>query len=68
MKLGIVLFISIFFSFKASGQIIQQEWDGDILYQRKDTLSKVSTYLVADAYFSKRSFPQKVRSMQKHLK
>jgi hypothetical protein len=31
-------------------------WYSDILYQRKDTLSKISTYLVADAYFSKKPF------------
>ncbi|MBN2898502.1 MAG: transposase, partial [Clostridia bacterium] len=43
------------------------DWYGDTLYQRKDTLSKISTYLVADAYFSKRPFLEKVRSMQMHL-
>lgn len=43
------------------------DWYGNILYQRKDTLSKISTYLVADAYFSKRPFLEKVRSMQMHL-
>ena len=43
------------------------DWYGDSLYQRKDTLNKLSPYLVADAYFSKRPFLEKVSSMQMHL-
>ena len=36
------------------------DWYGDVLYQRKDELLQVSKYVVADAYFSKRPFVNKI--------
>ena len=43
------------------------DWYGNVLYERKDTLSALSTYIVADAYFAKKPFADKVLSMEMHL-
>jgi hypothetical protein len=43
------------------------DWYGESLYKRKDQLSQLSKYIVADAYFSKKPFLDKVMSMQMHL-
>ncbi len=42
-------------------------WYGKILTDRKDTLVKLSRYLVADAYFSKKPFVEAILSMDMHL-
>lgn len=43
------------------------EWYADILSQRKDTLTSISKYLVADAWFSKKTFVDKIASMDMHF-
>jgi hypothetical protein len=43
------------------------DWYGNVLYKRKNTLAALSTYIVADAYFAKKSFADKVLSMQMNL-
>lgn len=43
------------------------DWYGNVLYQRKETLAKLSTYIVADAYFAKKPFVDKVLSMEMQL-
>ncbi len=43
------------------------DWYGSIIADRKDTLTSLSKYLVADAWFSKRSFTDKVISSGMHL-
>ncbi len=43
------------------------DWYGNIIADRKETLTSLSKYLVADAWFSKRSFADKVISAGLHL-
>lgn len=43
------------------------DWYGSVLHERKDTLSKLSPYIVADAYFAKKPFADVVLSMDMHL-
>ncbi len=43
------------------------EWYADILSQRKDTLTSISKYLVADAWFSKKTFVDKIASMDMYF-
>src|SRR5690554_4054526 len=43
------------------------DWYGSIIADRKDTLTSLSKYLVADTWFSKRSFADKVISSGMHL-
>ena len=44
------------------------DWYANIIVQRKDTFSTISNYLVADAYFSKKPFADKiVEDAQMHL-
>jgi len=44
------------------------DWYANIIVQRKDTFSKISNYIVADAYFSKKPFADKVvEDAQMHL-
>jgi len=43
------------------------EWYSDVIRERKDTLSSISRYLVADAYFSKKPFVDKITGMELHL-
>jgi hypothetical protein len=43
------------------------DWYGNVLFERKDTLSQLSSYIVADAYFAKKPFVDKVLSMKMHL-
>jgi hypothetical protein len=44
------------------------DWYANIIVQRKDTFSAISKYLVADAYFSKKPFADKIiKDAQMHL-
>ena len=43
------------------------DWYGSVLHERKDTLAKLSPYIVADAYFAKKPFADVVLSMGMHL-
>jgi hypothetical protein len=43
------------------------DWYGNVLYERKEALTKLSPYIVADAYFAKKPFVDKVLSMDMHL-
>src|SRR6056297_375440 len=43
------------------------DWYARVIYDRKDTLTSLSKYLVADAWFSKKSFVDKVISSGMHL-
>ncbi len=43
------------------------DWYGNVLYERKTTLAKLSCYIVADAYFAKKPFVDKVLSMEMQL-
>ncbi len=43
------------------------DWYGGIISERKDTLTSISKYLVADAWFSKRSFADQVIQSDMHL-
>jgi hypothetical protein len=43
------------------------DWYGHVLYARKGTLAQLSSYIVADTYFAKKPFVDKVLSMQMHL-
>lgn len=43
------------------------DWYGQILFERKNCLAELSKYIVADAYFSKKPFLEKVLSMEMHL-
>jgi len=43
------------------------DWNGSIISDRKDTLTAISKYLVADVWFSKKSFTDKVISSGIHL-
>lgn len=43
------------------------DWYGNVLFERKDTLSQLSSYILADAYFAKKPFVDKVLSMKMHL-
>lgn len=42
------------------------DWYGNILYERKSKLSALSSYIVADAYFAKKPFVDKVLLMEMH--
>ena len=50
----------------ADGQSLV-DWYGSIISDRKDSLISISKYLVADAWFSKRPFVDKVVSLDMHL-
>ncbi|RCW28925.1 hypothetical protein, partial [Marinilabilia salmonicolor] len=43
------------------------DWYGEIISDRKDTLTSISKYLVADAWFSKRSFADQIIQSEMHL-
>jgi len=43
------------------------DWYGAVISERKDTLTSISKYLVADAWFSKRSFADQVIQSDMHL-
>ena len=43
------------------------DWYGAVISERKDTLTSISKYLVADAWFSKRSFADQVIHSDMHL-
>lgn len=43
------------------------DWYGNVLFERKDTLLQLSTYIVADAFFAKKPFVDKVLSIKMHL-
>ncbi len=43
------------------------DWYADIIVQRKDTFLSISNYLVADAYFSKKPFADKIIEANMHL-
>ncbi|MCE5345394.1 MAG: transposase [Bacteroidales bacterium] len=43
------------------------DWYASIIYARKDTLSAISKYMVADAWFSKRTFVDPIVSMGMHM-
>jgi hypothetical protein len=43
------------------------DWYGNVLHGRKESLIKLSSYIVADAYFAKKPFADKVLSMDMHL-
>lgn len=43
------------------------DWYGAVISERKDTLTSISKYLVADAWFSKRSFADQVILSDMHL-
>ena len=43
------------------------DWYADIIVQRKDTFLSISNYLVADAYFSKKPFADKIVGANMHL-
>ena len=43
------------------------DWYGRIIYDRKETLTSISKYLIADAWFSKKSFADQVISSDMHL-
>lgn len=40
---------------------------GNVLFERKDTLVQLSSYIVADAYFAKKPFVYKILPMGMHL-
>jgi hypothetical protein len=43
------------------------DWYAGIIADRKDTLADISKYLVADAWFSKRSFTDQIVTIEMHL-
>jgi hypothetical protein len=43
------------------------DWYGNVLFERKDTLLQLSTYVVADAFFARKPFVDKVLSIHMHL-
>lgn len=43
------------------------EWYADIISQRKDSLKAISKYLVADAWFSKKTFTDDILKNEMHL-
>jgi hypothetical protein len=43
------------------------DWYAGIIADRKDTLADISKYLVADAWFSKRSFTDQIVAIEMHL-
>ena len=43
------------------------DWYGQVINQRKETLCSISKYIVADAWFSKKPFTDKIISMGMHL-
>ena len=43
------------------------DWYGNVLFERKETLAQLSSYILADAYFAKKPFVDKVLSMNMHL-
>jgi hypothetical protein len=43
------------------------DWYGNVLYERKDTLLQLSSYIVADAFFAKKPFVDKVLAIEMHL-
>jgi len=50
-----------------AGEQTLAEWYAGIITDRKDTLTAISKYLVADAWFSKKSFTDKIMAIQMHL-
>ena len=43
------------------------DWYADLIAQRKEALGAISKYIVADAWFSKKPFVDKILSLQMHL-
>jgi hypothetical protein len=43
------------------------DWYAGIIAQRKDTLHAISKYMVADAWFSKKPFTDKIVALERHL-
>jgi len=43
------------------------DWYAQVINQRKETLCLISKYIVADAWFSKKTFTDKIISMDMHL-
>jgi len=43
------------------------DWYANVIKERKDTLSSISRYIVADAYFSRKPFADRITSMELHL-
>jgi hypothetical protein len=43
------------------------DWYGNVLFERRDTLSKFSSYIVADAFFAKKPFADQVLEIEMHL-
>ncbi len=43
------------------------DWYAEVISERKDTLKSISKYLVADAWFSKKSFVDQIISLDMHL-
>lgn len=43
------------------------DWYGDVIVQRKETLCSISKYFVADAWFSKKPFADKISSIGMNL-
>ena len=43
------------------------DWYAGVISQRKETLTSISKYLVADAYFSKKAFADQIISSDMHL-
>jgi hypothetical protein len=43
------------------------DWYANVIKERKDTLSSISRYIVADAYFSKKPFADNITAMGLHL-
>jgi hypothetical protein len=43
------------------------DWYGNVLFERRETLSKLSSYIVADAFFAKKPFADQVLAIEMHL-
>jgi hypothetical protein len=43
------------------------DWYGNVLFERRETLSELSSYFVADAFFAKKPFVDKVLAIEMHL-
>jgi hypothetical protein len=43
------------------------DWYGNVLFERKETLAKLSSYIVADAFFAKKPFVDRVLAIEMHL-
>lgn len=43
------------------------DWYGHVLFERKDTLAQLSSYILADAFFAKKPFVDQVLAIEMHL-